>query len=74
VWNSAKKRSFSKIKGCATMTTREKLEQEFVNIYRKAWNSNEGLTSQRIKSMTNKQLKESIESLKRFSELKKDAK
>jgi hypothetical protein len=55
------------------MTTREKLEQEFVNVYRKAWNSNEGLTSKHIKNMTNKQLKESIESLKHFSELKKDA-
>ncbi len=49
--------------------SRQKLEEEFVNLYRLAWGTNEGLSIQKIKSMTPNQLKQSIRSLQDFNKL-----
>lgn len=49
---------------------RSSLEEEFVNVYRKVWGSNEGLTTKHIKSMSISELKKSIRSLKGFVNLK----
>jgi hypothetical protein len=49
--------------------TRQDLEAEFVNLYRKNWNTNEGLTKEKIHDMTTRELKICIESQKRFLSL-----
>ena len=48
--------------------TRADLEQEFVNLYRRAWGTNEGLTTEKLKKFTDRQLRIDIGSLKRFIE------
>jgi hypothetical protein len=45
------------------------LESYFVNAYRNAWRSNVGLETKKIEAMSDRQLKESIKSLKDFAEL-----
>lgn len=46
--------------------TRADLEQEFVNLYRRAWGTNEGLSTEKLTRMTDRQLRIDIGSLKRF--------
>lgn len=46
----------------------EKLREEFVNTYRHAWGSNEGLSTTRINEMSKRDLESSIRSLKRMIE------
>ena len=48
---------------------RSQLEEYFVNLYRKSWGSNAGLSSERIKSMSNSYLKTCIRSQLAFQEL-----
>jgi len=45
---------------------REDLETEYVNLYRRAWMSNAGLDSEKIKNMTTKHLKQCVKSLREF--------
>ena len=51
--------------------TRAELEQEFVNLYRRAWGTNEGLTTEKLKRFTERQLRIDIGSLKRYIEREK---
>lgn len=45
--------------------TRAELEQEYVNLYRRVWGTNEGLTTEGTKRMTDRQLRIDIMSLQR---------
>jgi|WetSurMetagenome_2_1015567.scaffolds.fasta_scaffold20732_7 hypothetical protein len=48
--------------------TREQLEQYYVNLYRRSWGSNAGLSSDKIKNMPTKYLKTCIRSQHGFIE------
>jgi hypothetical protein len=52
-----------------SVLTRSQLEDYFVNLYRKAWGSNAGLSSEKIKNMTTTYLKTCITSLDGFVEI-----
>ena len=45
--------------------SRSDLEEEYVNLYRRVWGTNEGLTTEGTKRMTDRQLRIDIASLKR---------
>lgn len=45
--------------------SRSDLEEEYVNLYRRVWGTNEGLWTTEIKRMTDRQLRIDIASLKR---------
>jgi len=47
---------------------RADLEQEYVNLYRRYWGTNDGLWTTEIKRMTDRQLRIDIASLKRSIE------
>lgn len=49
----------------------ERLREEFVNVYREAWNTNAGLTTARINAMSRAELKASIASLRQMIEINK---
>jgi len=50
------------------MMTRSELEEAYVNYYRLAWDTNSGLTTEKIKEMTDDELRRAIRSLKDFGE------
>lgn len=54
-----------------TLKEKGKLQEEFVNVYSHTWGSSAGLSTKRIKAMSCRELRMSIESHKRFSELKR---
>jgi len=45
---------------------RAELETEYVNLYRHAWHTNEGLSSEKIRNMTTEHLKQCVKSLREF--------
>ena len=51
-------------------TSLSKKREHFVNLYRRAWGSNVGLTTERIRSMSEKELDRSIDSLSNLSWVK----
>jgi hypothetical protein len=48
------------------VSKREQLETEYINLYRQAWHSNAGLSTEKIKNMTLKYLKQCVKSLREF--------
>ena len=52
----------------ARQSNRSLLEQEFVNLYRNNWGSNEGLDSARIHRMSDRELEMNVRSQKMFAE------
>ena len=48
--------------------TRGELEEAYVNYYRRAWDTNSGLTTEKIKEMTDDELRKDTRSLKEISE------